>query len=491
MKKYKFKSLTMRIWTTFTLIILIIICSISLIYIIVYGQISEKGKIHDLKVTHDILLNSKNFTGQNRYDEFGNLKGSEHFTYNLNNDEKILDINKNKAVPPNEINNTQNGTNINQNHINLNPFQPLPLNLPSTGSNNSAFNPNNDALKKWMLGYIKSGTMNEQQFKATFNNMTIIFIISSVNNGTSGKYYLISYMPDMQDNTILYAVFVIGLVFIAISFIASKLVANYISKPLKELEAFTVRIAHKDWKAPIKVKSEDEIGRLANSMNHMQTELQHADAEEKLFLQSISHDLKTPVMVIMSHADAIIDGVYIESAEKTAQIIRDEAINLEKKIKQILYLNTLDYVLENNQENVKINIHHLLLHIISRFEVVNSRIEWDLDIGEATILGNEDKIKVALENILENGMRYAEEKISVKLKTEGSKILLEIYNDGPNISSEHISHIFDNLYKDKTGNFGLGLAITKKIIDFYNGHIKVLNREKGVSFIIELPLSEN
>lgn len=479
MKKFKFRSLTMRIWTTFTLIILVIIFSISLVYVLAYRKISEQAKIQDLKVAHDILLKSKNFTQQNRFDELGNLKGSEHFTYNLNNDGQIIDVNKNKAAVQNQLNINPNDAPI---KIKLNPLQQFQ-------NNDHPINPNNYDVEKWMISYIKAGTMNEQQFKASYNNMTFIFVISSIDNNTSGKYYLISYMPDMQDNSILYLMFIIGFIFIAISFVVSKLVANYISKPLKELEAFTLRIAHKDWKAPIKVRSEDEIGRLANSMNHMQNELQHADEEEKLFLQSISHDLKTPVMVIMSHADAIVDGVYIESAEKTAEIIRDEAIGLEKKIKQILYLNTLDYVLENNQENVKINLHKLLLHIINRFEVVNSRIEWNLNLTEAVISGNEDKIKVALENILENGMRYAEEKICVSMEVKNSQVILEIYNDGPNISAEHISHIFDHLYKDKTGNFGLGLAITKKIVDFFNGHIEVLNREKGVSFILKFPVS--
>lgn len=169
-------------------------------------------------------------------------------------------------------------------------------------------------------------------------------------------------------------------------------------------------------------------------------------------MKSISHDLKTPAMVIMSHAEAIIDGVYIDSIEKTAEIIKNEAISLEKKIKQLLYLNTLDYVLENNTE------------------------------------GGEVKLQVAIENIVENGLRYAKEKICITVKQEGSFVNLDIYNDGPNIEQKHITHIFDNLYKDKTGNFGLGLAITKKIIDFYNGEIEALNREKGVSFIIKLPV---
>ena len=53
-----------------------------------------------------------------------------------------------------------------------------------------------------------------------------------------------------------------------------------------------------------------------------------------------------------------------------------------------------------------------------------------------------------------------------------------------------MEHIFDNLYKDKTGNFGIGLAICKKIIDFYKGEIVAINKEIGVSFMIKLPCNQ-
>ena len=114
-----------------------------------------------------------------------------------------------------------------------------------------------------------------------------------------------------------------------------------------------------------------------------------------------------------------------------------------------------------------------------------------MDINEIFVQAKEDKIQVAIENILENGLRYVEQKICVSLKAEGLFAVLEIYNDGPNIDNAHIGHIFDNFYKDKTGNFGLGLAISKKIIDFYNGEVIAINRDKGVSFIIRLNIKNN
>ena len=458
-KKFRFKSLTMRIWTTFTAIILIIICSISFLYLVAYRKVDEKAKAQDLLVAHDFLLKSKNFSEPDRFDEMRNLKGSEHFIVKISsNSVQITGLDKEKNnLPPHDLKMT-----------------PPPMN-------------EDYAVKSWMAGYI-NGSMNEKQFIKKYKNMNFIFIISSINTAGTEKQYLISYTPDMQDNSWLYMVIIIGAVFIFIGFITAKIVAGYISKPLSELEKFTVRVAHKDWKEPIEVKSDDEIGRLMVSMNRMQSELRHADEEEKKFLQSISHDLKTPVMVIMSHAEAIIDGVYIDSVEKTAEIIRNEAILLNKKIKNLLYLNTLDYVLVNNKENVDINLHDLILNIVNRFEAINSKIQWDMDLDKVNIYGNADKIQVAVENIIDNGLRYAKEKISINVKKEGSFAVLKIYNDGPNIDADHINNIFDNFYKDKTGNFGLGLAISKKIIDFYKGEIKAENNSIGVTFTIRYPL---
>ena len=471
MRSFKFKSLTMRIWTTFTAVILIIICSISFLYLFAFRNITESNRIKDLKVAHDILLKSEDFTQPNRFDELENLKGSNNFIVNIKDDSvtNIMDIGKmivNNPIPNNDLPRDKN---------------PIANNDGPRPAGN-----NENGVKEWMASFIK-GDMAGSEFKEVYNNNKFTFIISSIEKNGEVSY-LVSYMPNIKDDSLLYTAIIIAIVFIAIGFITAKVVANYIAKPLKELEEHTVRISHKDWKEPISIKSQDEIGRLAESMNRMQIELKRIDEEEKLFLQSISHDLKTPVMVIMSHAEAIVDGIYIGSVEDTAEIIKDEAISLEKKIKQLLYLNTLDYVLENNNENSDVNLHEVISHIIGRFEVVNSRIEWELDMDKLIVKGNADKVQVSIENILENGLRYAESKISVKLKFQGSFAVLDIYNDGPSIPSESIDHIFENLYKDKTGNFGIGLAITKKIIDFHKGEIKAVNRDKGVSFIIKYPI---
>lgn len=451
MKFIKIKSLAVKIWITYAIIILIVLSSSSIIYLCVFRNLEEKDKIESLSLAHDILLRDSNSNNtDNSFNKMKNLQGSKHF---------ILDISINNEIYVNDI--RQKEDNYHE--------------------------PNEDSLRGWMAKFIQDDDIYEKQFKSSYDNYKVIFIISSIKSTSIGKSYLISYIKDNNDNDLENIMIGIVIFFIILGIILAKIVANVISKPVKELEAFTREIANKNWSEPIKVSSKDEIGNLAAAMNEMQRELKKANEEEKIFFQSISHGLKTPVMVIMSHAEAIIDGIYVESVESTAEIIKNEAVNLEKKINQILYLNTLDYVLKNNNKNAEINLCKLLLSTIKRFKLINSKIIWKIEADETFIYGNLEKIEVVFENILDNQLRYAKETIKVSLKPKDIYAEIEIYNDGSKINENHIEHIFDNMYKDKTGNFGIGLAVCKKIIEFYQGEIFAINRELGVSFIIKLP----
>ena len=447
--------MTIRIWLIFTFIIIIIIFLISLLYLYSFRYIDKNNHIKDMKAYHDIILKDDDFNHPPDFTKMRNLINVENFIVNFNHGEKEIQY----------VNNPTNNS------------------LPMNGS------PGAKRID-WISSFAKN-IKSETQFRAYYDKVEYLIIISPIKNTDSLKSYFVTYMPYYVDNKFLYEVILIGMIFIIIAFITSKLVATYISKPLKKLENYTREIADKNWVEPIKIDNDEEIGKLARSMNIMQKKLKYADENEKIFLQSISHSLKTTVMVIMSHAQAIIDGVYIDSPERTAEIIKDESIGLEKKIKQILYLNTLEYTLENNLESEKnksMDLRDVVSDMVDKFKVVSDDIKWELETSSCIIFANEEKIKVCLENILDNALRYAESIIKIRLERNDNFAVMEIYDDGKHIDEDSIKLIFNHMYKDKTGNFGLGLAISKKIIDFYNGTIEAVNREKGVSFIIKHPL---
>lgn len=323
-----------------------------------------------------------------------------------------------------------------------------------------------------------------QMVRETIHRSHFLIRISPVGESS----YLISYTITDEREDVL-KIILIALLVTLVSLPISKLIANNIAKPLKKLEAYTKRIANKEWNSELEIGSEDEIGRLAKAMKEMKEALRIADEEERKFLQSVSHDLKTPVMVIMGYAQEIIDGMYEDSPEESATIIKNEATRLEKKIKQILYFNTLDYVLDNEKECEEIYLDKLLAYLVTNFQAINPELSWSLALHakQAVILGNQDRIRVSLENVLENQLRFAKKNVEVTLVDSDRFWIIEITNDGPAISEQDIHHIFKSLFKGDNGNFGLGLSISSKIINYYGGSITVENREGQACFRVTYP----
>lgn len=283
---------------------------------------------------------------------------------------------------------------------------------------------------------------------------------------------------------------------IIISIIAAKMISNTITEPIRFLERKVRHIASKKW-IKIEVDRKDELGKLAYSINKMQNNFEKFDKDEEFFLQSLSHELKTPIMVIKNYCQAIRDGVYInESFEDTIEVIEKEADFLGHKIGKFLYANSLDYILEKETGFSSIELDLLIRKIIDHIGNLRKDIRLSVKLERCTIFGIEEKLSIVIENILENAFRYATQNIVVNLKKHYDKegrfhhIELSIINDGNQISEDIMEHLFDRFYKGKNGNFGLGLYISKRIVEFHGGNIFVDNLDDSVIFKILLPNKE-
>lgn len=280
---------------------------------------------------------------------------------------------------------------------------------------------------------------------------------------------------------------------IIVSIIIAKTISSRVTKPISYLEKKVRLISVKKWDEKIKMNRKDEIGKLAYSIGRMQESLINIDKEEEFFIQSISHELKTPIMVIKNYCQAIKDGFYIEdSFEKNIEVIEEEVERLEGKIIKLLYLNSLDYILEKESEFKQVEAKELLEGIVKRISLGRKDIKVEVKGEPIRINIVEDKFQVAVDNILENSLRYAKTRLTIDLHRKfinpavGEVTEISIYNDGSPIEEAIINNLFSKFHKGKNGNFGLGLYISNKIIKFHRGNIKVENCEDGVRFIIAM-----
>lgn len=333
---------------------------------------------------------------------------------------------------------------------------------------------------------ISTQVEDSKEYSAIINDEKI-FYIASKGTVLNTEAFLVSYMTDSYREdlviTLLNKLIHINIIALFLSWIPSILLSRYLSRPLVSLEKKVNKLAHNQWNEPIELNRKDEIGKLGDSIEYLRKQLIRQDEAERSFLQHVSHELKTPVMVIQSFTEAIKDGIYPkDTLEDSLDIITEESQRLEKRIKDLLYLNKLDYMLSHDVERLSFSLDGLIKDIANKFQWKNQSIKWNIDLIDFSIVGNIEQWKIAIENILDNQMRYAKNTISITL-TEDK--ILKIYNDGPSIEKSILEKLFLPFSKGVDGEFGLGLAIVNKIVLSHGFSIDVENQDSGVCFYIK------
>ncbi|QNG60480.1 HAMP domain-containing protein [Bacillus sp. PAMC26568] len=330
-----------------------------------------------------------------------------------------------------------------------------------------------------------------EEYSREINDERLFFVIKKVSyNGESA--FLLSYAWDSYRNDLVLTLFkqlvlVLIIVFL-FSWIPSIWLAKYLSRPLVSLEKDVKRISNEDWHEPVILDRSDEIGKLGETIEHMRKRLVQKDEAQRTLLQNISHDLKTPVMVIRGYAKSVNDGIYPKGdLASTMDVIEEESERLEKKIKDLLYITKLDYLSSRNSNKSGFELNVTIHHVIERMKWSRQELDFEIDLERAVIYGDEELWVKLLENLYENQLRYAHSIIGVRLNKKGNDVLLKIWNDGPPIDENILPHLFEPFHKGSDGEFGLGLNIVKRIAELHHGTVWAVNEGGMSSFYVKVP----
>ena len=236
------------------------------------------------------------------------------------------------------------------------------------------------------------------------------------------------------------------------------------------------------------------------------TEQQKIDRERRNFVSNVSHELRTPLTSIKSYTEALVDGAWEnkEIAPGFLKVIETETDRMMRMITDLLNLSRMD---QNRLalEKEFINMNELVVHIVSRFEMVlqsepyrdkNYRILTDITQRDLWVELDQDKMTQVLDNIINNAIKYSPDggRIIVRLMETHTDIIVSVSDEGLGISRKDIPHLFDRFYRvDKArsramGGSGLGLAIAQEVIQLHGGKIWVNSIEnKGSTFFVSLP----
>ena len=333
-----------------------------------------------------------------------------------------------------------------------------------------------------------------ERYEARLNNRSLFYVIRS--GQLSGRdVTMISYMWDTYKNTLsstlLSRLLLVMAIMTVVSLIVIIVFSRYMTKPLKRLSEDVRMISKRNWDKPIALNRSDEIGELADSIENMRRSLSEQDKEQQSMLQFISHELKTPVMVIRSYAQAIKDGIYPGGDLNSAiDVIDREIQRMDLRVKDLLFITRLEYLSRHNLETEEVNLSELIEDTVGRFSFQRDDIDWNLNLRNITEQINEEQMAIAIENILSNQIRYARNTIEVTMEVNEREenVVIRFANDGERIEEERLATLFKPFIKGVGGENGLGLSITRRILELHGGTIFVKNEESAVATIVELPI---
>ena len=294
------------------------------------------------------------------------------------------------------------------------------------------------------------------------------------------------------------AIFLAALGATAVSLILGVLLARSLTRPIQELTQATQAVAQGNLAQTVPVRSEDELGRLATSFNKMSADLAQSRDLRRQLTADIAHDLRTPLSLILGHAEALSDGVLPPSPE-TFDVIHDEARRLNRLVEDLRLLSLAEAG-ELPLVTRLVSPRSLLERVVVAHSPAAQQKQIDLVLQAPPdlldIMVDSDRMAQVLDNLLANALRYTPEngRIQLTANQTPTTIQLKVQDSGSGMAETELTHVFNRFYRaDKSrqrheGGSGLGLAIAKSIVENHNGRIWAESTPgQGATFIVELP----
>lgn len=299
------------------------------------------------------------------------------------------------------------------------------------------------------------------------------------------------------------SVICLGFVFL-LGLIVCCVTVQHVTLPLTAMNRAAKVIANGNFEERVQVMSNDELGELAESFNHMAESLNAHERTRRDLVANISHDLRSPLTSMQGFLTAMLDGtVPQEKQEKYLRIVLEETQRLSRMAESIVELSraqSSSILLTESDFDINEVIRGNIAVLEPQLTEKRVRMRVMLAAQETIVHGDRDKISRVVQNLLNNAAKFSPEDGMIEVETtltEKKKVLVSVSDQGVGISEEDQKYIFDRFYKsdatrnrDKTGS-GIGLAIVREFLQAHGETITVKSEEgKGSTFVFSLKLAE-
>lgn len=237
--------------------------------------------------------------------------------------------------------------------------------------------------------------------------------------------------------------------------------------------------------------TDDEIGRLARTMNAMLERLETFTDRQRRFVADASHELQSPIASTRAELEVALAHPELADWATTAAELLDDNHRMERLVRDLLFL-------ARTESAAPVAAGPVDLDDLTRTEVERVRLRTPITIDTSGIFavevyGNSDQLARVIRNLLENATRHASTTVAVHLTLNDGDARLVVSDDGPGIAADDRERVFERFTRldasrnRGTGGAGLGLAIAREIVAAHRGSIAVIDSNVGASFAVELP----
>ncbi|KEI08332.1 membrane protein [Clostridium sp. K25] len=339
-------------------------------------------------------------------------------------------------------------------------------------------------------------------YKPTKSTENIMSISIPLKNGEKiqGVLRFVSSLNkiDKHISSIAFYFILVAIVVIIISSIISLILSKKITRPLKEITEGAEIFASGKFKEKIIKSSNDEFGKLADTLNYMSEELLKNEKLKTEFIASISHELRTPLTSIKGWTIALslCDPNNKKEFEDGLKIIEEETDRLSSLVEELLDFSKLSSGKITLKKDF-VNIYELFIYLQKQLspraskDNINLFLEYKCTVPNIYVDVN--RLKQVFMNILDNSLKFTPNggEIKIALSCTDDNVIINIKDNGCGIPPEDLPRVTEKFYKGKNSNSknGIGLSICSEIISLHNGTLEILSEQyKGTEVIITLPL---
>ncbi len=314
---------------------------------------------------------------------------------------------------------------------------------------------------------------------------------------------------------------VLGVFAMMVSGLVSMVLCSNFVQPILKINDAAKRIADMDFSEKLHIHSKDELGELAESINHLSSELEtkinqlsvantqlkedirqkeRIDLMRRELLSNVSHEFKTPLAIIMGYAEGLQLNINNDEKDYYCSVINDEAVKLNNLAARLLDLAELETgaIMDVSEFSLSELAEERLKTMSYMFAEHGITTEFGTE-GNCLLSADAGRVEEVVNNLLANALHHTPDggRIAVHVSGEDEKVSFSVFNSGSHIPDDSLHRIWESFYKvdkartRKYGGSGLGLTIVSSIVNLHGGSYSAENTADGVLFRFTLPKNGN